>query len=67
VRESKLVGKIVNIKSGWGIAGGWGIVIGYDGEYYHVAPFCDSLESAQQYQANILARDEFTVRRTKKR
>ena len=37
-KKSKLIGKRVHIPDERGqFLGDWGIVIGYDGEYYHVA------------------------------
>ena len=42
-KESKLIGKKVYISDEHGRhMGDWGLVIGYDGEYYHIAFAGDS-------------------------
>ena len=57
--ESKLVGRQVTItaKDSWAY-GEWGIVKMFDGEYYHIAPWNDSVEL-------VFTRDEFRVPRKK--
>ena len=52
-------GTKVNIKSAFQQAGDWGIVIGFDGEDYHVAMMGDT------NTACVFARSEFTIRRMK--
>ena len=58
-KKSKLIGKKVDIPDENGqFLGDWGIVIGYDGEYYHIA-FAGDEENTL-----VFLRSEFKVCRT---
>ena len=59
-KKTKLAGRVVDISYENGnFYGDWGVVIGYDGEHYHVAFAGDT--------KNVLVflRNEFRVRREK--
>lgn len=58
-KKSKLIGREVLFRNWDGEWNDWGIVIGYDGDYYHVAPAGDKNVSI------VLARNEMRVRRSK--
>lgn len=40
-KKTKLIGKEVNVPNYDGELTDWGIIVGYDGEYYHIALFGD--------------------------
>lgn len=62
--QSKLIGKIVDITDKESIYyNEWGIIIKYDGEHYHIAIACETLETAKQYGSVIFRKKEFKVRR----
>lgn len=58
-KESKLVGRAVDIKGGF-YAGHWGVITSFDGEGYYV-----SGGSIGEGLEPLLNRDEFTVRKAK--
>jgi len=69
MKGEKLVGTVVSIKSRSFLAGygrSWGIIVHYDGDRYHIAPWCDNLEIAKEHGSLVFDRDEFTVKRAKK-
>ena len=58
-KKSKLVGRRVSIPDWDGNMTDWGIVVGYDGEYYHIA-FAGDENSVLEFK-----RDEIRVPRLK--
>lgn len=56
--KSKLIGRYVDIKKGncWS-EGDWGIIVDYDGDWYHLA-YCGDLDDIP-----VFTRDEFRVPR----
>lgn len=64
--SSKLIGRIAHItdKESW-LYDGYGLIVHYDGEYYHISPWCTTMESALKESSLIFRRNEFKVRRKK--
>ena len=58
-KESKLIGRRVYFQDYDGDWNDWGIVIGYDGDYYHVAP------AGAKNISIVLSRREMRVPRRK--
>ena len=62
--KSKLIGKIVTItdKGSW-MYDQWGMIVHYNGEYYHFAPYCETLETAKNESTMAFKRNEFKIKR----
>ena len=59
MKTTKLIGRRVNFQNWDGGWTEWGIVIDYDGEYYHIAHYGD------ENTVLVFSRDEFRVPRLK--
>ncbi len=66
MKGEKLIGKIATIINKESeLYNGYGMIVYYDGEYYHIAPYCRTLEGAMKESSLIFTRDEFRIKRDK--
>ncbi len=61
--KSKLIGKVVEIinKGHW-LYNGYGVIVHFDGDYYHVIPWCIDFETCEKESAIVFKRSEFKIK-----
>ena len=65
--NSKLIGKIATITNKDShIYGEYGMITHFDGEYYYIAPWCTTMETALKESNLIFKRNEFKIKGTRK-